>query len=80
MVTNQDVADKIGLSVFSVSKIRNGVRYPSLRVMQCLQRHYGWSLEEQAQLMLENRPGPGSPYAVKFSEVTGLSLFGGDPE
>ena len=72
MVTNSDVAEVTGLSVYSISKIRNGSRIPSPKVMRRLAHHYGWSLDDQISLAHED---PNSmAYATKFVMVTGLDF------
>lgn len=46
--THQTVADELGLTVATVSRIRTGSRLPSLEVMQKIAKLTGWSLHDQA--------------------------------
>lgn len=46
-VTNQRVADDLGLTHSAVSRIRSGDRLPSLKLVQKIALVYGWSVEEQ---------------------------------
>lgn len=46
--THQTVADELGLTVATVSRIRTGTRLPSLEVMQKIVRLTDWSLHDQA--------------------------------
>lgn len=47
--THQVVADELGLTVATVSRIRSGQRLPSLEVMQNINKLLNWSLDDQAQ-------------------------------
>jgi hypothetical protein len=47
--TNLEVAVQIGLTHSAVSRIRSGVRLPSVPVMAQIARAYGWSVEDQVQ-------------------------------
>lgn len=46
-VTNQRVADDIGLTHSAVSRIRSGDRMPSLKVVRRIAAEYGWPIEDQ---------------------------------
>ena len=46
--TNQEVADKIGLSHSGVSRIRSGQRLPSFDAMRRIEAVYNWPLSAQA--------------------------------
>jgi len=45
--TNEEIAQKIGLSHSGVSRIRNGHRLPGIETMQKIQEVYGWSVQTQ---------------------------------
>lgn len=47
-VTNNEVANKIGLDHSMVSRIRGGKRNPSFETMASVERAYGWPLSEQS--------------------------------
>lgn len=46
-VTNQKVADELGITHSAVSRIRSGDRLPSLQLVRRINHVYGWSVEEQ---------------------------------
>lgn len=50
-VTNPDVAKRLGLSESGVHRIRNGTRYPSLKVMRTIAAEYDWPLADQLALI-----------------------------
>lgn len=47
-VTNQRVADDLGVTHSAVSRIRGGVRRPSLELMLKIAEVFNWPLEAQA--------------------------------
>lgn len=47
-VTNQRVADDLGITHSAVSRIRSGDRRPSLTVMLTIHERFDWSLDRQA--------------------------------
>ena len=55
----------LGLSSFGVSRIRNGNRYPSLRVMAAIADQCDWSLHEQTKIKLKGEAGL-QEYAAQF--------------
>lgn len=48
LITNQRIADDLGVTHSAISRIRSGDRRPSLEVMLKIMDIYGWSLEVQA--------------------------------
>ena len=48
-VTHRVVADKLGVTVAAVSRLRSGSRLPSFDLMCKIQGAYGWPVEEQAR-------------------------------
>lgn len=46
-VTNQRVADRLGINHSTVSRIRSGERHPSIDLMKKIETEYGWDLEKQ---------------------------------
>jgi len=53
--THQTVANELGLTVATVSRIRTGARLPSFEVMQKIVKLTGWSLDDQATARNRNR-------------------------
>jgi len=47
-VTNQQVAEDLGITHSMVSRIRSGERIPSLNIMLKMHEEWDWPLEEQA--------------------------------
>ena len=47
-LSNAEVAHDLNLSPSGVSRLRSGERFPSLSVMQSIEKKYGWSVQEQA--------------------------------
>lgn len=47
-LSNAEVANDLNLSPSGVSRLRSGERFPSLSVMQAIEKCYGWSVQEQA--------------------------------
>ncbi len=45
--TNQELADRLGLTHSGISRIRSGSRLPSIEVMDQLDKLYGWSVVKQ---------------------------------
>lgn len=62
-VTNQAVADRIGITHSAVSRIRSGDRLPSFDVMRVIAEVYGWDLQSQSDARIL-----GS-YASEFEAV-----------
>jgi transcriptional regulator with XRE-family HTH domain len=62
-VTNQRVADDLGITHSAVSRIRSGDRAPGLEVMMTMHESWGWDLAEQA---LARKLGT---YAEEFERV-----------
>lgn len=46
-VTNQRVAEELGVTHSMISRIRSGDRLPSLALVQRIYNKLGWSIEEQ---------------------------------
>lgn len=46
--TNRTIADRLGLSVATVSRLRSGDRYPSFAVMERIASETGWSVARQS--------------------------------
>ena len=60
LVTNQKVADDLGITHSAVSRIRSGDRFPSLTLIMKIEGLLHWSMADQARRL-------GSPaYAVEF--------------
>jgi transcriptional regulator with XRE-family HTH domain len=43
------VAEELGLTIATVSRIRSGDRLPSLVVMRQISKLYGWTIDEQLE-------------------------------
>lgn len=46
-VTNETVAQELGITHSAVSRIRSGDRLPSLALVRRIAATYGWSIEDQ---------------------------------
>ena len=49
-VTNQKVADRLGINHSTVSRIRSGERHPSLNLMRKIEAEYDWDLMAQIRI------------------------------
>lgn len=65
LVTNQRVAEDLGITHSTVSRIRSGDRLPSLQLVRRIAARYGWPVEEQIEDLDPAR------YAVAFEAVLG---------
>lgn len=54
-VTNQWVADQIGISNSMVSKIRSGDRFPSFNVMLKIEKAFNWDTVKQIEARKDNK-------------------------
>jgi len=63
LVTNQQVADDIGITHSAVSRIRSGDRLPSIQLVRKIAATYGWPVEQQIEDLDPAR------YAVAFEAV-----------
>ena len=54
-VTHRTVADKLGLTVAAVSRLRSGSRLPSFDLMWKIQEAYDWSVEEQTRARVDGQ-------------------------
>ena len=62
-VTNQRVADDLGITHSMVSRIRSGDRLPSLQLVRKIEAAYGWSVADQITDLDPKR------YAVAFEAI-----------
>lgn len=46
---HSNVAEKLGLTIATVSRIRSGDRLPSLGVMRQISNLYGWTIDQQLE-------------------------------
>lgn len=53
METNKGIAERIGLTHSSVSRIRNGHRLPSVGVMSAIEKEVGWKVADQVKARQE---------------------------
>lgn len=49
-VPHKSLSEKLDVSAAQVSRIRSGVRHPSVRVMRVISELLDWPIEEQIQL------------------------------
>lgn len=61
--TNASIARKIGLTNAGVSRIRNGNRVPSSRIIRVIEAEYGFSAIDQYNAILEGN------YAEEFEKA-----------
>lgn len=47
-VTHRVVADKLGVNVSTVSRLRTGIQFPTWGTMQKVAAAYGWKVDQQA--------------------------------
>jgi transcriptional regulator with XRE-family HTH domain len=67
MSTNKSTAERIGLTHSTVSRIRNGQRFPSIAVMGKIEAETGWKVADQVAARL------GGTYAETFrTKVLGV--------
>jgi transcriptional regulator with XRE-family HTH domain len=63
LVTNQRVAEDLGVTHSAVSRIRSGDRLPSLALVRRISARYNWSVEEQIEDLDPTR------YAAAFEAI-----------
>ena len=63
LVTNQRVAEDLGITHSAVSRIRSGDRLPSLALVRRIAARYGWRVEDQIEDLDPER------YAAAFEAV-----------
>lgn len=63
LVTNQRVAEDLGITHSAVSRIRSGDRLPSLQLVRKIEAVFGWPVSEQIEDLDPHR------YAVAFEAV-----------
>lgn len=61
--TNQEVADRLGLTHSAISRIRSGQRLPSFQVMNRIATEYDWPLKSQVEARIHDT------YAEQFEMV-----------
>lgn len=54
-LTNREMGEKIGVTHSAVSRIRNGIRKPSLEVMRKIDKRFGWTVQAQSASMQKGR-------------------------
>lgn len=64
-VTNQKVAEDLGITHSMVSRIRSGDREPSLSLMMQIAQLFGWSLDSQATAISNDRYGEEFEWELK---------------
>jgi transcriptional regulator with XRE-family HTH domain len=62
-VTNQRVADDLGITHSMVSRIRSGDRLPSLQLVRRIADRLGWAIDEQIATLDPEK------YAAGFEEL-----------
>lgn len=72
MHTNKSMGERIGLSHSTVSRIRVGLRLPSIEVMGKIAQEFGWTLEDQ----FASRTKGAKVYAKAFDKL----VRGPDPK
>lgn len=65
-VLNANVAERIGLTISGVSRIRNANRHPHPLTMRNIYQEYGWDIYDQFE---RAHYGKRDDYAKKFEEV-----------
>lgn len=50
-VTNQRVADELGVSHSAISRIRSGDRLPSLQLVRVIEAKFGWPVAKQIETL-----------------------------
>ena len=65
-VLNANVAERIGLTISGVSRIRNANRHPHPLTMRNIYQQYGWDIYDQFE---RAHYGKRDDYAKKFEEV-----------
>jgi len=68
-VTNQRVAEDLGVTHSAVSRIRTGDRHPSLELMVTIAKRYGWTTDRQVAAVHDRK------YATEF-EATLTRFYG----
>lgn len=63
VVTNQRVAEELGVTHAHISRIRSGDRLPSLQLVRRINARFGWSVTEQIADLDPKR------YAEAFEEI-----------
>jgi transcriptional regulator with XRE-family HTH domain len=61
-VSNQEIADLVGLDMSTVSRLRSGFRLPNIDTMTRIEKALSWPLTEQAAV----RETGAQKYATQF--------------
>lgn len=72
-MTNEAIAERIGISHSGVSRIRTGGRVPLRETMLAIEREFGWTLEQQSRAAAEGR------YSAEFENRVVLVVPSADP-
>src|SRR5690625_7497412 len=72
-VLNANVAERIGLTISGVSRIRNANRHPHPLTMRNIYQQYGWDIYDQFE---RAHYGKRDDYAKKVEEVLAADQIG----
>ena len=64
--SNARVGQRLGVNHSTISRIRSGQRYPSRRLMRLIEEEYGWSVNDQIELLPDG--GRNRRYANEFDK------------
>lgn len=69
VITNERIAQDIGVTHSMVSRIRSGDRFPSYDTMKQIERAYNWTVADQLKARDEGKYASSLEYQVRLTYV-----------